>query len=156
MKKIAFLTALLISVNLFSQDESTPPEGTKDKPVSVSNTDELKKLDKLIESPRKKAMKTLSKTKERYLKGLPKGETLYLTVRIFDKDGKFEQIYARVKTWEGDKISARIGNALGVVKEYKQGQLIEFKESDVLDWTIVNAKGEEEGNYIGKYIDKHR
>jgi hypothetical protein len=156
MKKLLFLTTLLISVNLFSQDESTSPDGVKDKPVNVSNTEELKKLDKLIESPRKKALKSLPKTKERYLKGLPKGETLYLTVRIFDKDGKFEQIYARVKTWEGDKISARIGNALGVVKEYKQGQLIEFKESDVLDWTIVNAKGEEEGNYIGKYIDKHR
>lgn len=156
MKKFLFLAALLISVNLFSQDETTPPDKTKDKPVDVSNADELKKLDKLIESPVKKARKSLPKTKERYLKGLPKGQTLYLTVRIFDKDGKFEQIFARVRSWEGDSITARIGNALNVVKEYKQGQLIEFKETEVIDWTIVNAKGEEEGNFVGKYIDKHR
>lgn len=125
----------------------------KDKPVEITSLEQLKKLDKKIAPYVKKAKKTLPKAKKKFLSGLKKGEAFFLVTRIFDKDGKYEQVFVRIKNWEGENISGTIANDLSVVKEYKSGQLINIKETDILDWVISKPDGSEEGNFVGKYLD---
>jgi uncharacterized protein YegJ (DUF2314 family) len=87
------------------------------------------------------------------LKGLPTGQAFFVTTRITGPDGAFEQVFVRVRQWQGPQLSGEIANELGTVKTYQQGQLISFPESAVLDWTISRPDGTEEGNYVGKLID---
>ena len=99
------------------------------------------------------ALKTLPEAKQRFLNGLKQGEVFFLVTRIYDKDGKFEQVFVRIKKWNYDNIKGLIANDLFSVKEYYKGQMIEFKEKDVLDWLISKPDGSEEGNFVGKFLD---
>ena len=100
-----------------------------------------------------KARQTLPEAKARFLKGLPANHSFSVTVRLVDSTGKREQVFIGVRKWEGDVIHGDLLNDVHL-KGFKSGQSLIIKESDVLDWTIVNEKGEEEGNLIGKYIDE--
>lgn len=100
------------------------------------------------------ARKTLPEAKARFLKGLPKGYTFSVTTKIYDQNKKFEQVFVIVKSWSGDRIEGILNNEVRL-PGYKLGQALTVYEKDVLDWTIVSPKGEEEGNLIGKFIDKN-
>jgi len=110
--------------------------------------------EKLFQPLIAQARKTLPEAKARFLKGLPKGYTFSVTTRIYDKNKKFEQVFVIVKSWSGDRIEGILNNEVQL-QGFKLGQALTVYEKDVLDWTIVNTKGEEEGNLIGKFIDKN-
>ena len=153
-KKIFFLFILSFPFFALAQDNGNLSDrAPTDQPVKFTGEEKLKAFDQEIEPYVKQAHKTLAKAKKRFQKGLPKGDIFFVTVRIFDNDGKFEQVFIRVKEWEGDKISGYIANDLSTVKEFRSGQLIAFKEKSVMDWTISKPDGSEEGNYVGKYLD---
>lgn len=120
--------------------------------------DRVVKLDlsseKLFQPLIAQARKTLPEAKARFLKGLPKGYTFSVTTKIYDKNKKFEQVFVIVKSWSGDRIEGILNNEVQL-QGFKLGQALTVYEKDVLDWTIVNTKGEEEGNLIGKFIDKN-
>ena len=127
-----------------------------DQPISLATTDagaSLKAFDKLIAPAVKQAHKTLPQAKKRFLAGLPPDESFFLTTRIYDTDGKYEQVFVRVAKWGKDKIEGTIASDLNLVEEYKTNQSIEFPEKAILDWTIAKADGREKGNYVGKFID---
>ena len=110
-------------------------------------------MDSLIAPYVKQALQTYGKAKERFLKGLSPGEAFFVVTRIFDRDGKFEQVFIRVKAFSSDTVSGTIANDLTAVKEYKFGQIISFSEKNVMDWLITKPDGSEEGNFIGKFMD---
>jgi uncharacterized protein YegJ (DUF2314 family) len=127
-----------------------------DQPISVVSTEEGKELrafEAVIAPAVKQARKTLPQAKKRFQIGLPTNEAFFLTTRIFDTDGKFEQVFVRVTNWESDKVTGTIANDLGTVKQYQVNQSITFPEKAILDWTITKPDGSEEGNYVGKFID---
>ena len=158
MRKIHFLIPialwLIVHGTSFSQNNNAPlsPNAPADKPVDI-HAGELQKFDSLIAPYVAKARKSLPDAKKKFQKGLKKGEVFFLTIRIYDSDKKYEQVFIRVKEWKGEKISGTIANDLGVVKEYKNGQLVEFTEKEVLDWLISKPDGSEEGNFVGKFLD---
>ncbi len=125
----------------------------KDKPISIVSSEQTKKIDAQIAPYVEKAKKTLPDAKKRFMKGLGQGEAFFLTTRIFDKDGKFEQVFIRVKSWEGENITGTIANPLYTVKEYKSGQTISMTTKNILDWLITKPDGTEEGNFVGNYLD---
>jgi len=127
-----------------------------DRPHSINNEKQLREFDILIKPYVSKALKTLPKAKSRFLKGLNKGEAFFLTTRIYDYEGNFEQIFVRVISWNNNLIKGTIANRLNRVKGFKYGQLIEFPEKAVLDWLITKANGKEEGNFVGKFLDTLR
>src|ERR1051325_5410845 len=103
LKKI--ILVLLAFFPLFAgaqNDGNLPGRAPTDQPVKFSGEQKLKAFDKEIEPYVKQARKTFAKAKKRFRKGLPKGEIFFVTVRIFDNDGKFEQVFIRVKEWDGD------------------------------------------------------
>lgn len=147
-------TFCVFTICAFAQNDAPiSSNAPKDKPVDITNSEQIKELDKKIAPYVKKAKKTLPDAKKKFSNGLNKGEAFFLTIRLFDKDGKIEQIFVRVKNWNGENITGTIASDLNVVKEYKSGQEINLKEKDILDWLITKSDGSEEGNYVGKYLD---
>jgi hypothetical protein len=124
-----------------------------DKSHPIKGNDMSKQYEDMIAPYVRQALKTLPEAKKKFRNGLPKGEAFFLVTRIYDKDGKFEQVFARVKQWSDDSIQGNIANDLHTVKEYHNGQLITFREKDIVDWLISKPDGSEEGNYVGKFLD---
>lgn len=126
-----------------------------DQPVALTGeyASSLREFEQLIAPAVKQAHKTLPKARQRFTAGLPAGQAFFLTTRIFDTDGRFEQVFVRVKNWSSGTVQGLISNELNVVQQYKPGQLITFPETAVLDWTISTADGREEGNFVGKLLD---
>ena len=158
--KIYFLIIFIITYgSINGQNKNDAPlsiNAPTDKPSSIVGAEQLEKYNKLIAPYVKKAKKTLPKAKKRFLNGLKPGEAFFLTTRIYDQNGNFEQIFVRLTEWNKKHIKGTIANQLNAVKGYKYGQLIEFPESAILDWLITKPNGEEEGNFVGKFIDTLR
>lgn len=132
------------------------PNAPTDRPVSVGRyapDATLAQLDRRIAPAVKQARATLPQAKKRFLAGLPTGQAFFLTTRVNDPDGLTEQVFVRVKQWQGQQVEGTIANQLDVVKTYQLNQLVAFPESAVLDWTISRPDGTEEGNYVGKLLD---
>lgn len=115
--------------------------------VAAADRELAEALKPLIEQARK----TLPDVKERYLKGLPAGCRLSVTTQIHGPEGA-EQVFVSVDRWVGDLIDGRLLNDVKL-SNHKRGEQLQVKESDVLDWTILDGAGKEEGNLLGKYID---
>lgn len=137
-------------------DAPVSVDAPTDKPVAIAGTENaksLQQLDKLIAPAVKQARKTLPQVKQRLQTGLTPGQAFFLTTRIYDTDGRFEQVFVRVREWQGNTIKGVIASDLSVVQQYHAGQPIEFPEKAVLDWTISQPDGSEEGNFVGKLLD---
>ncbi|WP_185816797.1 DUF2314 domain-containing protein [Hymenobacter metallilatus] len=132
------------------------PNAPTDRPLTITGTSAeaaLRDFDKLLAPAVKQARKTLPRARQRFTKGLPAGQAFFLTTRIFDPSGAYEQVFVRVQEWEGTTVKGIISNDLDVVRSFRPGQLISFPESAVLDWTITTPDGKEEGNFVGKLLD---
>jgi uncharacterized protein YegJ (DUF2314 family) len=128
-------------------------DAPSDKAHHVEGTDQQKQYEQMVAPYIEQALRTLPNAKQRFLTGLPHSEVFFLVTRIYDSDGRFEQVFVRVKKWDNDKIKGTIANDLYTVKDFHNGQLIEFKEKDILDWLISKPDGTEEGNFIGRFLD---
>jgi len=159
IKNLIFVCSLLICANSYGQNSNEAPlaeNAPTDKPHNLKGADQLEKYDALIAPYVEKAQKTLPKAKKKYSKGLKDGQAFFLTTRIYDSFGNYEQIFVRVSSWEKENVSGTIANQLNAVEEFSFGQTITFPESDILDWLITNPDGSEEGNFVGKYLDTLR
>ena len=141
-----------------TSNASLAPNAPVDRPISIAGTPvetsaALAAHNKLIAPAAKQARATLPQAKRRYLQGLPEGQIFFVTTVLTDPDGKFEQVFVRVKQWQKNQVSGLIANDLNTVTTFRPNQLITFPESAVLDWTISRPDGTEEGNYIGKLLD---
>ncbi|TVT40169.1 DUF2314 domain-containing protein [Hymenobacter setariae] len=141
-----------------SKEATLAPNAPVDRPVSVAAPEQeaaaaLAAFERHIAPAVQQARATLPQAKRRYLKGLPDGQIFFVTTRISDSEGLFEQVFVRVRQWQGSQVSGEIASELNNIKTYRQGQLIHFPESAVFDWTISRPDGTEEGNYVGKLLD---
>ena len=155
LKESIFILSIFSSVLSAQAQKNDAPlssNAPQDKVMPVYNG-QLKQMDSILAPYISQAKSSYGQAKERFLKGLPSGEAFFVVTRIFDTDGKFEQVFMRVKNYKADNVSGIIANDLSTVKEYKVNQLIVFKEIQVLDWLITKPDGSEEGNFIGKYLD---
>lgn len=132
--------------------QNQPPE---DKPVAV-NADQLKKLENAIAPYVKKARETLPEAKRRYLAGLPKHQTFYVTMKLSDASKKYEMVFVRVTAWEGETIQGFLSSDLSLVHNHSKGEKLTCNETEVLDWTISKPDGTEEGNFVGKFLDTYQ
>lgn len=110
------------------------------------------KMENAIQALVKSARAKLPEVKTRYLKGLPKDQLLYVTTKLYSDAARFEQVFVKVNSWKGDSISGTLESAVKL-PNHKQGEPLNIKEADVLDWTITKPDGSEEGNVVGKFLD---
>src|SRR5262249_13362122 len=106
----------------------------KDKPVS-STRGQTNAFEDAIAPYVAKARATLPDTKKRFLKGLSKGEVLFVTIRLYSPDNKFEQVFLEVKTWKDQTITGLLSTPPTLVKGHQPGEKLVVEEKDVYDWT---------------------
>ena len=132
------------------------PNAPADKSVPVVTTDQTQRLEAAIAPYTEQARKTYPDAKARYLKGLPKGETFFVTVRLTDPQGHREGVFVRVTKIADGKITGNIVSEIMSVKGYKAGDEYTFPEAALVDWMISKPDGSEEGNVVGKFLDTYR
>ena len=142
-----------ITIAQVKNDAPLSKNAPKDIPTKIIGEEEMRNFDKQIAPYVKKAKKTLSYAKNKFLTGLKKGEAFFLTIRLFDINGQWEQVFVRVTDWQHDFITGYIDSDILKVKKYKSLDNIQFTEDKILDWLITKPDGKEEGNFVGKYLD---
>lgn len=101
------------------------------------------------------AKATYPQARQRYLAGLSPGYRFAVTMRLRDDEGRTEQVFLAVDSIRHDLIHGRIASDIALVRGYAAGQPHAISEDSVLDWTILDPQGNEEGNFVGKFIDDH-
>jgi len=149
-----FLIALLVlcSSVASAQDPILSPDAPKDVPATVA-PGALPSFEKAIAPHIAEAVRTYPAAKERFLAGLPDGPFFFVTTRLYDETGNFEQVFVAVRSIEAGTISGRIWSHINSVRGYRAGDTHTFPESEIIDWLITHPDGSEEGNYVGKYLD---
>ena len=131
------------------------PDAPKDNPTHVTGDEGVRKFNEAIKPYVEKARKTYPDAKKRFLKGLPPKHTFFVTTRLYDKRGAFEQVFVAVKEIKNGRIKGVIYNDVLGDSGYKNGDSYSFPESEILDWLIAKPDGTEEGNFVGKFLDTY-
>jgi hypothetical protein len=63
-----------------------------------------------------------------------------------------EAVFVEVTKIDGGQVAGTIASDLTTVREYHLGQAHSFLETEVVDWTIANADGTQEGNIVGRFL----
>ncbi len=138
-----------------SGGQQTPTGAPQDKPLQVKS-EELRRYEEAIKPSVEKARKTYPEAKKRFLAGLPRGYTFYLTTQLRDKTGRYEQTFIEVREIKGATVKGVIANDIALVSGYEIGDPYSFPESEILDWTITAPDGTEEGNFVGKFLEEYQ
>jgi uncharacterized protein YegJ (DUF2314 family) len=134
------------------QPSPTPPQ---DQTFSV-NSEEIEKFEAAMKPYIEKARKTYPEARTRYLAGLPAKHAFYVTTRLHDKQGHYEQVFIAVREIRGETIKGVIASELEFITDYRRGESYSFPEAELIDWTIVKPDGTEEGNFVGKFLDEYQ
>ena len=148
---LALLLALCSSA-VFAQDPQLSPNAPKDTPATVASG-ALPALEEAIAPYIAEAKRTYPSARERFLAGLPNGQSFFVTTRLHDGSGTFEQVFIGVRSIDNGVITGRVWSDINRVQGYKLGDNYTFTEADILDWLITHPDGSEEGNFVGKYLD---
>jgi uncharacterized protein YegJ (DUF2314 family) len=134
--------------------------GPKDTPRRLMEQQAVA-YDKAIAPYIAKARATYPAAKKRFLEGLPPGYSFSVWVRLFQnhapsKQLRHEDVFVEVESIKNGLVYGRVNNKIGLLTNYKEGQRISVKESEVKNWLILRPDGVEEGNYVGKFLDHYK
>jgi hypothetical protein len=144
---------LLLAAVLHAQ---TPlaPNAPKDKPTQ-QNKAQAEALAKAIAPFIAQARASYPDAKKRYLAGLPPKHIFFLTTRLRDQAGHYEQIFVEVQSIADGKVTGIIASDILGLQGFKRGDTCTFPEAEMLDWLIAKPDGSEEGNVVGKFLDTY-
>jgi hypothetical protein len=101
------------------------------------------------------AKSTYPKARERWMRGLPNGQRFFVTTWFRHTPDHVEQVFVLVEDISEATVRGRIASdPMG--PGYESGDHYEFSEDDLVDWTIQYENGAEEGNFVGKFLDRYR
>jgi len=155
--RLAAITALILLAPIRAQAQrpvELAPNAPKDKPATVDDC-RWKMFVKATAPFVEKARASFPGAAARFRAGLPRGETFFVTTRITDSLGHFEQVFVAVDSVVGPRIVGRIWSQVELVKGYRYRQRYEMREDAVVDWMISKPDGTEEGNEVGKFLDTY-
>ena len=151
----AFLATLLLAGSATAQEPHLAPNAPKDQPQTLDSA-RWARLDSAIAPLVVQARRTYPTVKQRYLQGLPHGESLFLTTLLRDSAGNREQVFIAVDSIRGRQIYGRIWSDISTVRGFRLHQPYTLSEDALLDWLISKPDGSEEGNVVGKFLDTYR
>lgn len=155
-QKIAFLLAAVLTFPAVAAgDPVLAPKAPTDKPFSTRQ-EEMAALEKAIQPFIRQARATYPAARKRFQAGLPPGESFFVTTRLHDTSGAFEQVFVAVQRIESGVVTGRIWSNVQSVRGFKYGDVYRFSEEEILDWLISKPDGSEEGNYVGKFLDTYQ
>jgi TonB family protein len=158
-RTLLLVIVLLIAPATFSQQTNPiniAPNAPKDKPVDAAGDEELRRIEEALKPYIQKAKSTYPEAKDRFVKGLPAKHGFFVTTRLHDSQGHEEQVFIAVKQITDGTISGLIWSDIRLVSGYRLGQSYSFPESELIDWTITQPDGAEEGNFVGKFLDSYQ
>jgi hypothetical protein len=158
MKKGAFITsiaAVIILCLAAVSNAQLAPNAPPDKPINLAK-DQASRMEVAVTPYIERARKTYPAAKARYLSGLPKGETFFVTAKLSDSQRHFEIVFIQVAKIIDGKVTGHIANDITLVTGYKRGSEYTLPEAELLDWTISKADGSEEGNVVGKFLETNQ
>jgi len=142
----------LLALSAIAAEPQLSPNAPADQPVPVAPA-QLDSFEAVIAPYIAQAKSTYPAAKAKYLAGLPRGQHFFVTTRLHDSTGAFEQVFIAVNAIRDGVISGRIASDINTVQGYKNGDTYSFAESDLVDWLIALPDGSEEGNFVGKFFD---
>lgn len=151
MKTSILAMLLLSSSTALAQNPVLSPDAPKDKPVSTEGA-RMDDIERAIAPYIDEARATYPAAKQKFLAGLPRGQSFFVTTQL-RRGGLVEQVFVAVRSIEGETISGRIWSDVNLVPGYRHGDDYSLPESDIVDWLITHPDGSEEGNIVGKFLD---
>jgi TonB family protein len=113
----------------------------------------LERLEQAMQPYVEMARATYPDARKRFIAGLPRGYDFYLTTRLRDPQGRWEQIFVRTDSIARGRVYGQISSDVRLIAGYRAFQSYQFPETDLIDWTITDPRGREEGNALGKFLD---
>ena len=112
-------------------------------------------MSKLIAPYIEKARATFPEVKKKYIAGdyVREKRQLDVQIELTDKNGDREMVFIVVTQCLGNRFQGIIVNDIQLLKEYKNGDTLSFSQDQVKNWVVVDSKGNEEGNFVGKAIE---
>lgn len=159
LRQIVLLFALVLGCTAggFSQEPGKltplPANAPQDRPGK--GVDE-KKFDEAIKPYVEKARKSYPEARVRFLAGLAPKHIFFVTARLYDDAGHWEQVFIEVKEIKDGVIKGLIANEIETVSGFKMADPYSLSESEVLDWTVSKPDGTEDGNFVGKFLDTYK
>lgn len=151
MSRTLLLAALLIAnATTFSQEPEV--KRPKDQAVHIESN-QKSAFEAMVAPCIAIARKTLPDAKKRYASGLRKNEIFYITLRLYDPNGKYEAVFLKVQSWTGTTIQGFIDSDIELISAHKRFDHLTVNEADAIDWTFSNPDGTEDGNFVGKQVE---
>ena len=149
MKLLPLLVVAFVAAGAIAQNPELSPRVAPDISASVT-PEQLKALDEAMKPYMEQAQKTFPGARARFLAGLQKGQSLFVTARLYDERGKSELAFISVTGIREGIVEGRIWSNLNVVDIYRFRDRYAFPETQLVDWLIAYPDGTEEGNVFGK------
>jgi uncharacterized protein YegJ (DUF2314 family) len=150
----AYLIASFAATVVLQQATAAPESGTATAPMP------LVKYDRVIAPYVAKARATYPAAKKRFRARLPRGWDFSVWVRLYQNDasGKHvaaEDCFLAVERIQEGRVWGILMNQPLIVRGYTRGDRVTAPESEVRNWMFVRPDGTEEGNVVGKFLEKH-
>src|SRR5437764_1028865 len=131
---VALFICAAVGLGQDSNSSQIAPNAPPDKPVQAESQAEADQIEAAIKPYIEKAKQTYPEAKKRFLAGLPSKHGFFVTTRLHDKEGRFEQVFIAVLEIKDGVIKGKIANEITTVSGYKDGDEYSFPESELLDW----------------------
>ena len=99
------------------------------------------------------AVATLPDAIRRFQSGLGQGRQFFVTVRLFDAARHEEQVFVAIESIRGDTLVGHLDSEIGMLSRFHRGDRFLVLRDAVIDWTITQPDGTEDGNLLGKLMD---
>jgi hypothetical protein len=155
----AILSAVVAQSARAQRPVEVAPNAPQDRPVSATMRCQLEAIHRATAPLSAKARTSFSAARERFQRGLPKGQTFFVSTWLRDSLGREELVFVAVDSVTGAKeaaqIAGRIWSPVQLVRRYRYRQPYTFAVADLVDWMIAKPDGSEEGNEVGKLMDTY-
>jgi hypothetical protein len=148
---VSALLGLLATCSL-AADPVLAPNAPKDNPVRAESA---ARMEKAIAPYVAQAKASYPQAKQRFLAGLPRGHSFFLTTRLSDRKGNVEQVFVAVQSIRNGVVAGKIWSDIELVEGFRRGDVYSFQEAAMIDWLITKPDGTEEGNFVGKFLDTY-
>jgi uncharacterized protein YegJ (DUF2314 family) len=149
---------ILASVSILSSALAAQTNAPSDKPETMRGPRQMDAYNRAIAPYVAKARSTYPAAKKRFLAGLPPRHTFAVMVRLYERaekarEQRYEDVFVGVKAIKKGTVYGWINSKPVTITNHRQGERVQFPDSEIMNWLIVRPDGTEEGNYVGKFLD---
>jgi len=159
LRHIAIFSVVAAQVARAQRPVEVAPNAPQDRPVTATFRCQLEAVHRAIAPLSAAGRASFPAARERFERGLPKGQTFFVSTWLHDSAGREELVFVAVDSVTGAKaatqIAGRIWSPVQTVRRYRYRQPHTFPIAELVDWMIARPDGSEEGNEVGKFLDNY-